>query len=173
MLVSMAEVVRRAATIGRREGHTTLSQTFFFERASAEALAEALWEKPLIGSHSVFGPQKRAEVGRDDERRTLRDFSPAPGFLFDVVMIRKGNDFVVQFSQPRRDVPILAGEILWSFRDVEGGAVLQEEINTELASEHVSHPLSGPKPSVRRWVFFRVGHAQVMKNATRNLAGLV
>ena len=52
------------------------------------------------------------------------------------------------------------------------GAEFDEEINTEHAQSLGAALLTGPKPSLRRWLFFRIGHAQVMRDATERIAGL-
>ncbi len=158
---------------GSHEGRTTLEQQFRFEGASAGALVDVLLSAPLVGAGSVFGTRPGREEARNGEGRRLRGFSPAPGFRFDVDLTRWDGGFMVRFSQPARRVPYLQGGLLWALRDVEGGVVLDEQINTEAALVAGAQPLGGPRPSLRRWLFFRAGHPQVMKRATRNLAALV
>jgi len=109
-----------------------------------------------------------------EQSRTLRGFSPAPGFRFDVELTKHENGvFRVQFSQPDRKVPYLGGGFVWMVTDDGDGAVFDEHINTERAAEVAGEPLSGPRPSLRRWLFFRAGHRQVMARATANIAALL
>ena len=80
----------------------------------------------------------------------------------------------MRFTQPDRVVPYLQGDLLWSINDdVAKGAVLDEQVNTERALQVVSDPLDGDRRSLRRWLFFRIGHKQVMRGATRNIAALL
>ena len=105
--------------------------------------------------------------------RRLRGFSPAPGFRFDVDLIERDGRFIVRFSQGGRPVPYLQGDFVWTITDEGDGAVLDEQINTEAALEVGDEPLSGQKVSLRRWLFFRMGHKQVMQGAATNLAVLL
>lgn len=165
--------VRRVASEhGRHHGRRTLEQRFLFEGASAAALVELLLTAPLTGDGSIFGSRPGEEEAREGGRR-LRGFSPAPGFRFDVDLTPRDDGlFIVRFTQPGRETPYLQGEFTWSFRDVPGGAVLDEQVNTQEALAVVAEPLGGPRPSLRRWIFFRVGHRRVMDGATQGLAAL-
>lgn len=171
----MTVTVRRTRhELGRRDGQTTLEQRFHFEGADAEAIAEVLRNAALVGDASVFGNRPGREDDRSGETRSLRGFSPAPGFRFDVDLVdRDDGRLVVRFTQPDREVPYLAGAFVWAMVDEPGGAALDEQINTELAMGIVDAPLGGGGPSLRRWLFFRVGHQQVMRGATRNIAALL
>ncbi len=157
---------------GRYRGRPTLAQRFMFDGAGAAVLAGVLLSAPLTGDGSIFGARPGTEEAREGGRR-LRGFSPAPGFRFDVELTpREDGLFVVRFTQPGRSTPYLRGELTWTFRDVPGGAVLDEQINTEHALAVVAEPLGGPRPSLRRRLFFKVGHRRVMQAATQNLATL-
>ncbi len=163
---------------GKQAGSTaaglqTLTQRFLFDGVSADRLAELLWTCPLVGDRAVFaGKSCRSTQDREDSRQ-LMGFVPAPGFSFDVAMRRVApTSFVVRFSQPAEATPYLAGDVLWRFLDEDGGAVFDEQINTAVALEHVDEPLSGAKPSLRRWMFFKVGHAAIMGEMAKNLAAL-
>lgn len=173
--MTAAVTVRRARhELGTREGQTTLEQRFHFEGADAEAIAGVLRNAALIGDESVFGNRPGREGDRSGETRSLRGFSPAPGFRFDVDLTGAGDGtFVIRFSQPDRKAPYLEGAFVWTVVDEPGGAALDEQINTEPAMEIVDAPLGGGGPSLRRWLFFRVGHRQVMRGATRNIAALL
>ena len=57
--------------------------------------------------------------------------------------------------------------------DGDDRAILDEQINTAAAFDAGAGPLTGPRPSLRRWLFFRMGHQQVMAGATRNIASLI
>jgi hypothetical protein len=57
--------------------------------------------------------------------------------------------------------------------DGADGAVLSEHINTERAFQVAKEPLRGSRPSLRRRLFFRVGHKRVMSEATNNIAALL
>lgn len=174
MAYALAMAVRRVSAVhGAYQGRSTLVQQFRFEGSSAATIADLLRTAPLVGAGSVFGERPGDDEQREGEGRRLRGFSPAPGFRFDVDLTRWDGGFMVRFSQPARRVPYLQGGLLWALRDVEGGVVLDEQINTEAALVAGAQPLGGPRPSLRRWLFFRAGHPQVMKRATRNLAALV
>ena len=67
---------------------------------------------------------------------------------------------------------VRAGDLVWTITDGSDGVVFDEQINTDQALEW-GEPLGGPRPSLRRWLFFRAGHKQVMTKAVANLAGLV
>jgi hypothetical protein len=173
----MPTVVRRTShVLAKREGLTTLAQRFRFEgdRVDAGAIAGLLLSAPLTGTDSVFGNRPGDEVERTETTWRLKGFSPAPGFRFDVDLMRQEEHvFVVRFSQPDRSVAYLAGDLLWLITDEPDGTVLDEQINTERAMQTASQPLGGRRPSLRRWLFFRLGHKQVMSAATRNLASLL
>jgi len=171
----MTTVVRTHHALGRRRGLTTLEQRFrFMDGGGAAAIAGILLSAPLVGRDSIFGDRPGDEGARSDTSRTLRKFSPAPRFQFDVDLAQQEEGlFLVRFSQPGRDVPYLQGDFVWWVADENGGAVLDEHINTERALLLVGEPLSGPRPSLRRWLFFRAGHIQVMKNAMSNIALLL
>ncbi len=164
---------RRVSVVrGRHAGRPTLEQRFVLAGADAEAVVDALLSAPLVGERSVFGDRPGQETGGGAGRR-LGGFSPAPGFRFDVELTPAGDRrFVVRFAQPGRRVPYLQGGFTWTVRDGPHGAELDEQINTPDALAVAGEPLGGPRRSLRRWLFFRVGHAQVMKAATANLAAL-
>jgi hypothetical protein len=159
------------------DGLRTLEQSFAFPGLPSAALADALWSRPLVGEDSVFGPRTGCAAEDDDGLRRLRRYSPAPGFVFDVAMRRaEGGRFILRLSQPDRQTPYLQGEIVWRLSDPhsngEAEAVFDEQINTPAALERVSSPLTGPRPSLRRWLFFKVGHHAAMKSMAHNLARL-
>lgn len=175
---------RTRHAIGRSDGLTTLVQTFRFPGAvTASAIGGVLRTAPLVGPASVPsifgdrpGEEERAAAGGESGARRLRRFSPAPGFRFDVELTERAPGvFVASFSQDDRRTPYLVGDAIWFVNDGpdgSGGAVFEEEINTERALAHGASPLTGPKPSLRRWLFFRVGHSKVMTDATRRVAAL-
>lgn len=172
----MTAGVRRVAFVhSYRRGRGTLEQRYQFEGdgADAEAITDVLLTAPLTGENSVFGARPGQEGSGADRSRNLRGFSPAPGFRFDVDLTTGASGFVVRFSQPDLNVPYLQGDLLWIIGDNAGGAMLDEQINTERALQDVSEPLGGSRASLRRWLFFRVGHKQVMQRATRNIAALL
>lgn len=171
----MTTVSRTAHALSTVEDLTILEQTFRFRGdATAGLAADVLMSAPLTGADSVFGERPGQEGPRTGTSRTVRGFSPAPGFTFDVELRRAdATTFVVTFTQPDRSTPYLSGDFLWSFRDTADGVELHEQINTEEALRVVDRPLTGDGPSLRRWIFFRVGHGQVMAAATRNLAALL
>ncbi len=171
----MSTSVRRVAhELTHHQGREALQQKFLFAGVEAAALADVLLTAPLVGDVAVFGNRPGAEQDRTDTSRALRGFSPAPGFRFDVDLAsREDGVFVVRFSQPGRTVPYLEGDLLWTMTDEAGGAVFDEQINTDRALQLVSMPLGGTRPSWRRWIFFRVGHKQVMAGATKNMAAIL
>ncbi len=169
-------VSRTKHSLGRHAGRATLEQSFRFDGpgVGAAAIRDILLQAPLIGSNSVFGDRPGNEKPATASQRTVRGFSPAPGFLFDVEMTERAQGVVVvTFSQPGRTVQYLEGDLLWTVSDAEDGAVFHEQINTGAALDEGLQPLGGAKPSVRRWLFFRVGHKQVMLGAAKNIASLV
>ena len=173
---SVETVVRRITYLhSRADGRDTLVQRFQFNgpSADADAIRDILLTAPLIGDNSVFGNCAGEETNATDRARTVRGFSPAPGFRFDVDITQTEGKFLVRFSQPERNMPYLQGDLLWTIHDDSTGAVLDEQINTQQASEAGAEPLGGPQLSFRRWLFFRIGHKQVMTGASRNIAALV
>lgn len=157
-----------------RSGRGTLAQRFVFDGADARAICDVLLTAPLVGERSIFGSRPGREHGRSSTSRTMRGFSPAPGFRFDVDLTAiEPCVFLVQFSQPDLQVPYLRGDVLWTISNEDGSAVFEEEINTDRALAVVAEPLGGPEPSLRRWLFFRAGHGRVMLAATSNIAALV
>lgn len=172
----METIVRRMAYVhGSRQGRDTLEQRFRFEgqAVNAAAIADVLLNAPLIGDGSVFGSRPGEETRRTADSRSVSGFSPAPGFRFDVDITHRDDAFHVRFAQPDRTAPYLQGDLLWIISDEPDGAVLNEQINTQRALEIVDEPLGGDRPSLRRWLFFRIGHKQVMTGATRNIGTLL
>ncbi len=168
--------VRRVGSpkLGEHKGHTSLEQRFLFPGQTYERLAKALWTRPLVGPGGLFGTKGRE--GQDTPKgRLVRDFSPAPTVRYDIRIRRETESlFTVNFSQPDREVPYLDGDAVWMlYEDPTGdGALLVEHINDRQALEWRAAPLTGKKASLRRWCFFRFGHAQVMDEVTANLARL-
>ena len=159
---------------GRHDGRTSLIQEFQFTGVTADAIADVLMSAPLLGPGSIFGERPGEEVAAKDNARGMRGFSPVAGFRFDVDMTRRDRHlFVVRFSQPGRRNAYLNGDAVWSLIDADDGSLFDEQINTPAASRVGATPLSGSRPSLRRWLFFRVGHRQVMTGSTRNIASLV
>lgn len=173
----MATVVRTHHELGRRGALSTLQQSFRFggDDVSPAAIDNILMSAPLTGDDSIFGSRPGDETeGPSGSTRTLRGFSPVPTFVFDVHLDRRSEGlFVVRFSQPARDSPYLQGEMVWFITEQSDGVEFSEEVNTEQAMEVASEPLTGPRPSLRRWLFFRTGHKQVMNGSTANIAGLL
>ena len=163
-------VKRLGAEHSYRNGRGTLSQQFRFEGVSAASLMSGLFRAPLLGAASIFGTRPGREGERTETSWRLHDFSPVAGFIFDVELNQKGEQSVVRFSQPGRSVPYLQGEALWTITDSGPWAQLDEQINTPAALEVVSEPLGGPRRSLRRRLFFMIGHRQVMSGAMENLA---
>ncbi len=172
----MASVTRSVHRLSRRDGLTTLEQRFRFEGegATAAGVAQLLRSAPLTGPGSIFGERPGTEEPATESSRRLLGFSPAPGFRFDVELTARDDGvYLVRFSQPEVATPYLQGELVWFVGEAAGGAELDEQINTERAMAVVTEPLTGPARSLRRWLFFRVGHAQVMRRATASLAELL
>ena len=170
----MTTVVRTHHERGATHGLTTLVQRFRFEGTDAAAIVDLLLTAPLIGEDSIFGKRPGSVGRRTAATRTLEGFSPAPGFVFDVELSQQEDAvFRVRFAQPQRKVPYLAGDFSWALSDEGSAAVFDEQINTEQAFHVASEPLNGSKPSLRRWLFFRVGHQRVMAGATKNIAALL
>lgn len=182
----MTTVKRTHSVVGTRDTLTTLEQRFRFEGRgiTARGFADLLLAAPLVGPGSVFGNKKGQEDkdARTEKLRILRGFSPAPFFTFDLKIQRiddsvKGSPtFLVRFSQPDAFVPCVLGGCIWIFRDEgvrAGVVVLDEQINTEKAAEVGAEPLTGESFSLRRALFFRIGHPKVMVQVTENLAALL
>jgi hypothetical protein len=168
MTVAVERVGRAQA--GRRGHHYTLEQRFRLG-TSAERIATILLAEPLVGAGSVFGKRPGSEGAAAEGERHLRGFSPASMFRFDMRLRRVAPGiFVVQFSQPDRVTPYLSGELVWFLEDDTEGAVFDEQINTPRALEHAREPLGGAPRSLRRWIFFHVGHKQVMDVMMSNIA---
>ena len=177
-------VQRTRHEVGRRGGDTTLVQTFRFGGGvTSAAIAGVLRGAPLVGPDSIFGERPGSEEHVDatsgstsGSSRRLSGFSPVPGFRFDVELSEpEPGVFMASFSQDDRRTPYLAGDAVWFVNDGpdgRGDAVFEEEINTERAAGVGARPLTGPKPSLRRWLFFRLGHAKVMSGATSQMARL-
>lgn len=133
----------------------------------------------MFGADSLFGGARHTRTSDEEGARVVEGFSPVPGFVFDFEVRRAEGDesaFVVRFEQPQRRTPYLAGGFVWWIEPVgeDGGedrCRLREEINTPAALA-LAPALGGPRPSLRRWLFFRVGHGQVMQSLTQGLARL-
>lgn len=159
----------------------TLAQTFRFEGVTADRLAHVLATAPLIGAASLFGQRTARSTSSNGDTRELLGFEPLPFPLlrFDIAFHHRrtqdGGLIVVEFSQPERQRPYLAGQFVWLISDVndETAAVLREEINTPAALEIVDRPLSGHGISVRRFLFFAGGHARLMKDVAANIRALL
>jgi hypothetical protein len=169
----MGSTVERVgrARLGTRERSHTLEQQFRFKGTTADAITHALLNQPLVGDGSVFGNRPGREEPAAGAGRYLRGFSPAPTFRFDVTIRQVApNTFVVGFAQPDRPTPYLEGEIVWFLSNDNDDAIFDEQINTPRALEHATKPLSGTRRSLRRWLFFRMGHKRVMDDAVKNIA---
>lgn len=172
----MATVSRIHHEIGSQGELTTLEQQFRFEGAdtTAAAISNVLRTAPLVGETSIFGPRPGQAHSDTGSSRHLSGFSPAPGFRFDVELTELDDgEFLVRFSQHDRAVPYLEGDLLWIVTDLDGSVLFDEQINTDRALQIVLKPLTGPSPSLRRWLFFRMGHQRVMAQATDNIAALL
>ena len=160
-------------------GLRRLSQTFTFDGADVDDVARVLAEEPLVGPNSVFGNKKVKKAGSAGAVRRLEGFEPAPVPLlrFDVELRQEPTDdgvqVLVEFSQPARHRPYLAGQFVWLLSAGGHGAVLDEEINTPTALEIVDRPLCGHRFSIRRWLFFAGGHQRLMAEATANIRALL
>lgn len=154
-----------------------LTQSFRFPGASKDRLAEILATAPLVGENSIFGNRKVTSTSTDADVRCAIGFEPAPIPLlrFDVKLRQQVADtnrtsVVLDFDQPGRSRPYLAGQFLWLLTDEpDTTAVLREEINTPTALGIVDRPLHGSPMSVRRWLFFAGGHQRLMKDVAANL----
>lgn len=92
----------------------------------------------------------------------------APAFVFG-----SAADGAGVFGCREPEVVLSRGDLLWTISTHGETSALHEQINTEQALETVAEPLGGARRSVRRWLFFRIGHRQVMLRATRNIAALL
>lgn len=164
------------------EGHQMreLSQTFRFPGASADRLADILATAPLVGDESIFGNRNVQSTSTDGNVRRAVGFEPAPIPLlrFDVEIRQQqsatGTLVILEFTQPQRRRPYLAGQFIWQLEDRhQATAVLQEDINTPTALEIVNRPLDGSPLSFRRWLFFSGGHQRLMKEVANNLRSLL
>lgn len=161
----------------------TLSQTFTFPGASHVELADVLATAPLIGDGSIFGRRTASSTRSEGDSRHVHGFQPVPGpvaiLVFDVALRQERSDHrtavTVEFTQPDRRRPYLAGKFVWLLGATPdgSGAVLQEEINTPTALDIVDTPLHGSTPSLRRWLFFAGGHQRLMKEAMDNVRALL
>ncbi|MCP3990182.1 MAG: hypothetical protein GY724_13985 [Actinomycetia bacterium] len=157
-----------------------LAQSFRFPGASGEQLASILATAPLVGENSIFGDRKVKSTSTDSGVRRAIGFEPAPIPLlrFDVEIRQQDTDSgtlaIVEFDQPQRRRPYLAGQFVWQLEDgPDTTAVLREEINTSFALGIVSRPLHGSALSFRRWLFFAGGHQRLMKDLASNLRELL
>ena len=159
----------------------TITQTFSFPGSTADQLARVLASAPLVGDRSIFGNRTIESTSSEGNVRHVRGFEPAPVPLlrFDVEIRqrRTNNDVhvILEFSQPQRERPYLAGQFVWLLSDTAEGtaAVLQEEINTPTALQIVERPLHGHRPSLRRYLFFAGGHKRLMKDVAANIRSLL
>ena len=164
-----------------RSGFGTLSQTFRFQSASMDDLANVLANAPLTGTGSIFGNRKTRSVSSEGNVRGMTGFEPVPVPLlrFDVEMRERrtetGIEVIVEFSQPDLRHPYLAGQFVWLLSDADNGkaAVLREEINTPSALSIVKRPLHGHRFSFRRFLFFAGGHKRLMKDVAANIRNLL
>ena len=164
-----------------RRGLRTLSQTFTFPGATAEEVAHVLATAPLVGDSSIFGARTTESTSTDGAVRSVIGFEPVPIPLlrFDVTMTQQraddGATIVLEFRQPSRRRPYLAGQFVWLIGDGDGdsGAVLQEEINTPAALDLVDEPLHGTPFSLRRLLFFSGGHRRLMQDVIGNIGALL
>ncbi len=157
-----------------------LAQTFRFPGASAEQLTHVLATAPLIGDESIFGNRTVKSTSTDRDVRRAVGFEPAPIPLlrFDVAIRQQESDtgtlVILEFTQPHRRRPYLAGQFVWQLHDGhQATAVLQEDINTPTALGIVNRQLHGSPLSFRRWVFFTGGHHRLMKEVADNLRSLL
>ncbi|MDH3227461.1 MAG: hypothetical protein OEM67_10290 [Thermoleophilia bacterium] len=164
-----------------QSGLRTLTQTFRFPGATADELACVLANAPLVGERSIFGNRVAKSTTSDGDSRQAYGFQPAPGGLlrFDVEIrqLRRqtGVQVTLEFSQPHRKRPYLAGQFVWLLSDADDGAaaILREEINTPTALAIVDRPLHGHRFSLRRYLFFAGGHKRLMRDVERNIASLL
>lgn len=155
-----------------------LSQSFRFPGATSSDLADVLATAPLVGDDSIFGQRTVASVSTEGRARRAVGFEPAPVPLlrFDVEIRQSDSDqgtlLTLEFTQPGKRRPYLAGQFVWYLED-DGVAVLREEINTPAALAIVDRPLHGSPLSFRRWLFFAGGHQRLMSDVADNLAELL
>ncbi len=89
-------------------------------------------------------------------------------------LVRSCNAFVLlEFTQPQRCRPYLAGQFVWLLEDEPDAAVLHEEINAPAALNIVNRPLHGSALSLRRWLFFNGGHQRLMKSVAGSISALL
>ncbi|MGI9605949.1 MAG: hypothetical protein ACR2P0_07390 [Acidimicrobiales bacterium] len=156
-----------------------LAQTFRFGGVTSDRLAEVLATAPMVGSASIFGNRTTKSTSTEGNVRRAIGFEPAPIPLlcFDVEMTQQAADnglsVVLDFTQPARRNPYLAGQFVWFLEDDSDGALLREEINTPAALEIVGRPLHGSGRSLRRWLFFSGGHQRLMKDVVVNIEALL
>lgn len=156
-----------------------LAQTFRFPGTTARRLAHVLATAPLVGVGSILGPRAAQSTSSKGNMRRAVGFEPAPIPLlrFDVEMHQQetssGTMVLLEFTQPQRRRPYLAGQFVWLLDDEPNAAILQEEINTHVALEIVNRPLHGSTMSLRRWLFFKGGHQRLMADVAGNIAALL
>ncbi|NNF56154.1 MAG: hypothetical protein HKN03_17130 [Acidimicrobiales bacterium] len=156
-----------------------LAQTFHFPGSSQVQLAHVLATAPLVGDGSIFGSRAVKSTRTSGSVRRATGFEPAPIPLlrFDVEIsqeiISTGTLVLLEFSQPHRRRPYLAGQFVWLLEDAPDMAVLREEINTPAALEIVKTPLHGSPLSFRRWLFFKGGHQRLMNEVAANIGTLL
>ena len=157
----------------------SLRQTFRFRGATADDLARVLADAPWVGDRSIFGHRAVRSAGASGETREIIGFEPLPVPLirFDVKMSQQRAEshvqVLIEFSQPQRKRPYLAGQFVWLLSDEDGDALLQEEINTPVALGIVDRPLHGRGWSLRRYLFFAGGHERLMKDVEANVRALL
>lgn len=164
-----------------RSGLRTLAQTFTFPNVTCDELAQVLASAPLVGEGSIFGNRVTKSTKTEGNVRYAHGFQPAPGPLlrFDVVITQSRLEprvlVTLEFQQPTRKRPYLAGQFVWLLSDATDGtgAVLREEINTPDALGIVDEPLHGSRFSLRRFLFFAGGHQRLMKDVTANIQTLL
>lgn len=156
-----------------------LTQTFRFPGSTAREVGTVLAAAPLVGASSIFGSRTVKATSTTDGVRRAVGFEPAPVPLlrFDVEISQRdsasGTVVMLEFTQPQRRRPYLAGQFVWLLADDADGAVLREEINTRAALEFVSLPLHGSAASLRRWLFFAGGHRRLMGDVVANISALL
>lgn len=156
-----------------------LAQTFRFSGVTERQLARVLATAPLVGVGSVFGVRTAKSTSTSGTVRRAIGFEPAPIPLlrFDVEMTQQetssGTYVLLEFTQPQRRRPYLAGQFVRLLKTESDATVLQEEINTRAALEIVSRPLHGSALSPRRWLFFKGGHQRLMKGVAGNIRALL
>ncbi len=162
-------------------GLQTLTQEFSFPDSNVNDLANVLTNAPLVGDGSIFGNRVAESTTSDGDVRRLHGFEPVsvPLLRFDVETRQHktgtGVEIILEFSQPSRRRPYLAGQFVWLLTDSDDGttAVLREEINTSIALSIVDRPLHGRRFSLRRYLFFAGGHQRLMKDVAANIRTLL